>query len=368
MTNGDARLGKENIMLDKARLSALPSYIDTLRKTKLPIFIYGMGDGCLKLLSILNRYSIPCSGIFASDEFVRDKVFEGHRIHKLSEIEESVSEFIVLLAFGAGYPQLMDKIDGIARRHRLIIPDMPVVGDGLFTKEYMLEHFGELDKVYSLLTDDISRRTYLDIIEYKITCELSALKSSQTEPEELYSILNLGKEEIYADLGAYTGDTIAQFLASTGGSYKKIIAMEPNPRNFRKLSQSVERLENVELINAAAGAADGSITMLKGGGRMIRQVSGGKGVEIPRLKLDSVLGSEDCTYIKYDVEGAEAEAIKGSEKTILRCKPKLNVSIYHRVEDLFALPLYINSLLPEKKIYIRRAPCYPAWEISAIVV
>ena len=357
-------------MLDKSRLSALPSYIDTLRETKLPIFIYGMGDGCLKLLSILNQHSIPCAGIFASDEFVRDKVFEGHGIHRLSEIEDSVPEFIILLAFGAGYPQLMDKIDSIARRHRLIIPDMPVVGDGLFTKEYMLEHFDELDKVYSLLADDISRRTYLNIIEYKITGELAALKASQTEPEETYRILKLGKEEIYADLGAYIGDTVAQFLAHTGGSFKKIIAMEPNPRNFRKLSQSVEGLENVGLVNAAAGAEDGSITMRKGGGRMIRQASDGKVIEIPQLRLDTVLGGTDCgcTYIKYDVEGAEAEALKGSVGTILRFQPKLNVSIYHRTEDIFALPLYINSLLPEKKMYIRRAPCYPAWEISAIVV
>lgn len=355
-------------MLDKAYLSSLPSYIDLLRETKLPIFIYGMGDGCLKLLSILNKHSIPCAGIFASDEFVRDKVFEGHRIHKLSEIEETVPEFIILLAFGAGYPELMGKIDGISRRHRLIIPDMPVVGDGLFTKEYMIEHFNELDKVYSLLADDISRRTYLSIIEYKITGELRALKASQTKPDEVYRLLDLGKNEIYADLGAYTGDTITQFLAHTGGSFGRIIAMEPNPRNFRKLSQSVQGLENIGLINAAAGAQDGSITMQKGGGRMIRAVLGGKSVVIPQLRLDSVLEGSPCTYIKYDVEGAEAEAIKGSEETILRFKPKLNVSIYHRTEDIFSLPLYLNSLLPEKKMYIRRSPCYPAWEISAIVV
>ena len=355
-------------MLDKSRLYSLPSYIDTLRETKLPIFIYGMGDGCLKLLSILQRYSIPCAGIFASDEFVRDKVFEGHRIHKLSEIEETVPEFIVLLAFGAGYSELMDKIDGIASRHRLFIPDMPVVGEGLFTKEYMMEHFDELNRVYSLLADDASRRTYLNIIEYKITGELSALKVSQTEPEEIYHLLNLGKDEIYADLGAYTGDTIAQFLAHTDGSFGRIIAIEPNPRNFRKLSESVQRLENVELINAAAGSKDGSITMLKGGGRMIRQTSGGKSVTIPQLRLDTVLEGSPCTYIKYDVEGAEAEAIKGSEQTIKAFNPKLNVSIYHRVEDIFALPLYLNSLLPEKKMYIRRAPCYPAWEISAVMV
>ncbi len=357
-------------MLDKARIAGLPSYIDILKSTSLPIFIYGMGDGCLKLLSILRQRSIPCAGIFASDEFVRDKVFEGHRIHRLSEIEESVPEFIILLAFGAGYPELMEKIDGIAQHHRIFIPDMPVVGEGLFTKEYMLEHFDELERVHSLLADEQSRLAYEKIIEYKITGELSSLKASQSDPAEIYGLLQLGKEEAYADLGAYTGDTIAQFLAVTGGCFKKIVAMEPNPRNFRKLSQSLDGLENAELINAAAGAEDGSITMLKGSGRMIREIAGENGVRIPRLKLDSILNDSPggCTYIKFDVEGAEAEAIKGSERTIRKFRPKLNVSIYHRTEDIFFLPLYLSSLLPEKKMYIRRAPCYPAWEISAILV
>ena len=44
-----------------------------LRKTDLPIFIYGMGDGALKILSVFEKYHIPTAGFFASDEFVRGK-------------------------------------------------------------------------------------------------------------------------------------------------------------------------------------------------------------------------------------------------------------------------------------------------------
>ena len=60
-------------MFDINYFLGLPSYIDSLRETRLPIFIYGMGDGCLKLLSVFSSYNIPCAGIFASDEFVRTK-------------------------------------------------------------------------------------------------------------------------------------------------------------------------------------------------------------------------------------------------------------------------------------------------------
>lgn len=351
---------------DLTYLFGLASYLDFLKDTRLPIFIYGMGDGCMKLLSIFAKYGIPCAGIFASDEFVREKTFMGHKIRKLSEIEAAVEEFIVALAFGAGYRSLIEKIDGIASRHRLIVPDMPVIGEGLFTKEYLKEHFDRVSEVYHLLSDEQSRLVYRKLLEYRLTGDISPLKECETDKTESYRLLSLGDKESYADLGAYTGDTIAEFLSAANGAYSKIIAIEPNARNFRKLSENTQGLENILLVNGAAGQSDGVITVSKGGGRMIkRSISG---VEISQVALDSVVGGQTCTYIKYDVEGAEKDAIKGSENTILMNKPKLNVALYHRVEDIYSLPLYIHSILPEHKLYIRHFPYYPAWDTNLYAI
>lgn len=356
-------------MLDLDYYKGLISYIERLQKTKLPIFIYGMGDGCLKLLDIFERYSIPCSGIFASDEFVRDKTFMGHRIHRLSEIEDSIPEFIVVLAFGAGYKSLMNRIDDISQRHTLIIPDMPVVGDGLFTKQYMLEHFDELSLVHDILYDNTSKMVYEKLIEYRITGDIECLKSCETQKDEAYSLLGLSDSEIYADLGAYVGDTVLEFLEHIGRKYEKIIALEPNSRNFRKLTENTVGFKNIVAVNAAAGDVNTTITITKGGGRMIRRAE--NGVSISQVTLDSIIekmSSNGCTYIKYDVEGAELEAINGSKKTIEMYKPKLNVALYHRVEDIYSLILYVHSLLPNHKLYIRHFPYYPAWDTILLAV
>lgn len=430
-------------MEDLTFLFALPSYIDLLKSTDLPIFIYGMGDGCLKLLAIFRRYGIPCAGIFASDEFVRDKSFEGHKIRSLGEIESAVEEFIVVLAFGAGYKSLIDRIDGIAAKHRLIVPDMPVVGEGLFTKQYLQEHYSQISEVYSLLADEHSRLVYRKLIQYRITGDIAPLKGCETDRAESCRLLSLSGGEVYVDLGAYTGDTVYEYLEYTGGEHSGIIAVEPNARNFRKLSESLlsesvlsentAGLSNIRLINAAVGAYDGVITVQKGGGRMIRRSD--NGVQIRQITLDSLFdgglcrecrekcgslcgtlsipcgkpdsipgcalcspsipGGTPCTpsipggspcspcgtpcslitpcdgkpmYIKYDVEGAEMDALKGSENTLRMYKPKLNVALYHRVEDLFALPLYIHSILPKHKLYIRHFPYYPAWDTNLYAV
>ena len=53
-----------------------------------PVVLYGMGDGADKILNVFNEKDIQCSGIFASDEFVRGHSFKGYKVRKLSELEE----------------------------------------------------------------------------------------------------------------------------------------------------------------------------------------------------------------------------------------------------------------------------------------
>ncbi len=354
-------------MLDINKFLSLDSYIEVLRTTDEPIFVYGMGDGCLKLLKIFDNYNIPCAGIFASDEFVRDKIFEGHKIHKLSEIERAVDTFTVVLAFGAGYQELRDKIDEIEKRHRLFVPDMPVIGDGLFTKKYLQKNFDKISEVYELLSDEQSKVCFEKLIEYKITGKLEPLKDCETLPDEAYeNILKPGGNEIYMDLGAYTGDTVAEFLGATNGKYQKIYAVEPDRRNFRKLKENTACLSDIELINAAIGNKDGTTHVLKGGGRMIRRSD--TGIEITVRNVDSILNNSDCTYIKMDIEGEEKAALAGAMNTIRKHSPKLNIAIYHRVEDLFELPLLVHKLNPNYKLYIRHYPYYPAWDTNLFAV
>ena len=73
-------------------------------------------------------------------------------------------------------------------------------------------------------------------------------------------------------------------------------------------------------------------------------------------------------YIKYDVEGSELDALIGSRGTIVRHRPALLVSLYHRSRDLFSLVNFLREQFPFYRLYLRRLRCLPAWEIDLICV
>ena len=337
---------------------------DYLKKTELPIFIYGMGDGAEKILNIFARYGIAAAGFFASDEFVRGHYFKGHLVHKLSHIEELIEDFIVVLAFGAGYESLYKRVNDIAKRHILLAPDVPVVGDGLFTYEYCLENAEKIQKLYDILADDYSKKTFADIINFRISGKIGYLNDCTCAREDIFKdIIRLSDNEEYMDMGAYNGDTVLEFVKLTNRKYRRIFALEPDTRNFRKLSKNTDGLQDIEIYNAAAWKEDTILSFSDRSGRNSRldDDSKIKLKQVEALRGDSL--SENATFIKMDVEGAEKEALEGCSKS-LRNGAKLICALYHRTEDLFELPLQVHKINPDLKLYIRHLMYIPAWETN----
>ena len=50
---------------------------DGLSRRECPIWLYGTGNGADKILDVLEARGIPVQGVFASDGFVRSRVFRG---------------------------------------------------------------------------------------------------------------------------------------------------------------------------------------------------------------------------------------------------------------------------------------------------
>lgn len=334
-------------------------YLKTVRK---PILLYGMGDGAEKILAVLREKAIPVAGIFASDGFVRGHCFAGFPVMGYTEAKEKWGSFCVLVCFGTHRPEVVQLIRSVGEEQELYAPDVPVIGDGLFTREYAEKHRAELEKVYAALADEQSRLVFCNVIEYKLTGKIQPLFLCETPPGEAWqSIIRPTREEIYMDLGAYTGDTIREFIGAAG-EYRAIYAVEPDPKTFAKLQKNTADLHDCVLFRLGIHSTYAQMPFAARGGRNSALAGEGRLTEMD--SVDHLLCGRPVTYIKMDVEGQERAAIAGAAETIRRHRPRMMISAYHRTEDLFALPLQVLAMQPDYKLYLRHYPCLPAWDTA----
>lgn len=336
------------------------------------IVMYGMGNGADKILDVCEKYGVEVCDFFASDGFVRGHSFHGKRVLSYSEAKQKygADNMIVLLSFATCLPDVLRNITHIAGECELYAPDVPVCGETLFTLDFAREHSQEIRAAFELLRDVKSQRIFAHTIYYKLTGDIRYLLCSTSSKDEVYeSLLDARTIKNYADLGAYNGDTIRE-LRAYSPALSDVVAFEPDRRSFRKLSEYCDTVSdlNIEKINAAAWNCDTVLTFGDEGNRNSGLFAKGKSIEVTATSLDNVIGQRSIDYVKYDVEGCEKEAIEGSNKTILRCKPRLLISAYHRSEDIYELPLMINRLYPDYRLYMRRYPYIPAWDLNLICI
>lgn len=326
-----------------------------------PVVIYGMGNGAEKIISVLNDYDIAVSAIFASDEFVRGHSFSGFKVKKYSEICNEFSDFNVVLAFASRIESVIENIKAINSRHKVFAPDVPVAGKGIFTRSYFEENREKFEAVYSCLADEESKRVYENIINFKISGKIDyLLNSTENDKNCIYqNLLKLGSSETIVDMGAYDGDTIKEFSDFTNSSYKHIYALEPDEKNFKKLTKNTADMENITLYNMGAWNKKDTLIFDRRAGRNSKLSAAGVPVKVS--DIDSLI-NDKISLLKMDIEGAELKALEGCKNTIAKYKPKLYICAYHRNEDMFAIPLKILEYNKNYKIYFRHSRYIPAWE------
>ncbi len=157
--------------------------------------------------------------------------------------------------------------------------------------------------------------------------------SKDYEPEITQWVFRrLRKGDVFFDVGAHIG-RYTMLVAKRVGPLGSVIAIEPEPDNFRLLRANIDlnRLENCITVQRAiadrGGYADLHL-MHFSGWHTINQGVKLKTIRVRVSTLDDLfcelkLGRLD--WIKADVEGAELRVLKGSSNTLARFHPNLIV-------------------------------------------
>jgi len=371
----------------------------------MPVVLYGAGSAGKELLPILRLHGVNPACFCDSNPSRSGELYCGLPVISSSELRRNHKNSLIFITIGAHRDQIRqqlvdmgcekDKILSIADQEAMIY--YTHLAQWLWPEADLKAHADDLQAVYELLSDQKSREIFTSRIalfvrgaDYRsfrtFISELSDIgpfqgtsfqecRCSTNYDRESYlqfnnDLITLSEHEVLVDGGAYTGDSTIEFIQAcvkNKASYRRIYCYEPDPQIFDELQTNVARYDSIILRpyglwshSATIRFADSSI--LRPGSTRIVSVYGDhtdlsgseSGItEISTTSIDEDLADETVSIIKMDVEGAEMEALRGAKKTIVRCRPKLIISAYHKRDDLFEIPLLIHKMVPEYKIYLR---------------
>ncbi len=212
----------------------------------------------------------------------------------------------------------------------------------------------KIKEAFSYLKDNESKEQYYKHLKARIGYSFNELPEATTYnqyfPED---IIQLSEPEIFLDCGAFTGDTLNDYLKYAKVPFKKYICLEPDPKNLIALNYNIDSksLSNVQVIEIAVGNENALLKFdaTGGGGAGLSETGS---INVKCVRIDDFF-NEEFTFMKFDIEGAELSALKGAYNTIHKYKPKLAVCIYHLPNDLWEIILYIKEQFPFYDLSVR---------------
>jgi FkbM family methyltransferase len=199
---------------------------------------------------------------------------------------------------------------------------------------------------FDLWADDASRAEYVAQVRWRLRLDFDNLPLPVNEriyfPTDLYRLTH---DEVFVDCGAYSGDTIRDFLALCQGNFRHVYAFEADPQNFRKLEYFVGSLatavqKRIRISARAVSDHAGELRFSATG--TAAAAAAAEGVTVACVPLDDE--QIECpTIIKMDIEGSEVAALQGATGLIRRHTPLLCVCVYHSQDHLWKIPLQVAA-------------------------
>lgn len=245
------------------------------------------------------------------------------------------------------------------------------------------KHKDDMASARSLLCDDLSIKIFdaliaerLELREDKICSHLGPLTStmqSQYFPEDL-SCFSFTEEEIMVDCGPCNGNDIMRLMDRTRGKYRHVYAFEPDRRSYMTMRDFANEHKDITVRQKAVSEKSGFVSFNERANRYLSCVCDDEiaTYKVPKCALDDEIDGP-VTFIKMDIEGDEVSALNGAKRLIQTFKPKLAISVYHKIADLWEIPLLMKKFVPEYEIYIRHhMPISPTqtamWDTVAYAV
>jgi FkbM family methyltransferase len=215
-----------------------------------------------------------------------------------------------------------------------------------------------LEATYTMLADEESKRIFAARIRAITSGTMGYLRLSEYE-DYFHPLVKPESGDVILDGGVseYVASQLA-FLKSIGPK-GKWFGFEPDPVGFNRASERIKQsapYDNYELVPFGLWHKRDTLHFqLLDLGTHFTETKSQNTVDCEVVSIDEFVKNRQprkVDFIKLDVEGAEINALKGAVQTITKFQPKLAISIYHSLQDLYFIPLFLKEICENYEFYI----------------
>lgn len=343
-----------------------------------PIFIYGTGTFAKDVHRVLVDNGLPVIG-FIDHMRREDSFLHGMQIYapeKAAETTGTPGKAIVVLGIHNYQAEVAEIISRLANAgFKKILNSVELydffgcelgVRYWLTSRDYYFSLQTVLEEMHSLWADDASSSLFRAVMEFRLTGDTSKLPMPDlANPYHPTDVPSWKTPLRFVDCGAFDGNTLSDFLKNKK-AIQAVAAFEPDLLNYVKLSRFVsshkKELPEVNLFPCGVHSSTAQLNFETGQG-MASNISNKGTTVIQCVALDDAIPTLAPNLIKMDIEGAEYNAILGARQIISSHTPGLAVSLYHRPEHLWQLPMLVESIAPGKYNFYMRSHAMNDFEL-----
>jgi FkbM family methyltransferase len=325
------------------------------------VYIFGVGKLGQRIFDFLSNVGITINGFIDNNSEKQKSKFNNLIVYSADKIS---NQAIVYIASATYFNPILNQLKtlGFTKLFSHSQAGILFLDSEKFPIEMYQENLTEdlfinrenYLKVFDLLDDSESKNVFDKLIQYRLSLNHKFIIEVHTSLSKEYydkDVIELSENESFFDVGGFNGDSAENFIKYVKEQYKSVHIFEPDQALINQAKDRLNKYPNITF--NSLGIYDKQTTLyfdITGGLDGIISDSGT--LKIETTTIDDYK-TEIPTYIKFDVEGVEIEAINGSVNTINDSKPKMAIASYHYPKHLWEIPLLVMNLNPTYKVRLR---------------
>lgn len=312
------------------------------------VSIFGAGKQGEYVENWLDKFQIGIEKYIDNNTAIHGKTLNNKVIVSLEEWGRNKSNDAVILICSDWSKEISGQLDKAGITEYLVVTQNHLEG---YESEHFKENISEeqFKEIENLLSDDLSKAILRGLVAYRKTKDLSQLILSDY-PQYFHPKVSPSLNDAIIDAGAFIGDTAKLFLEKTAYT-SKVFSFEPSLENFRRMGSWIRENgfeDKVTIKNMGVFSKTTTLFLetndLESDSFKVKEF-GDERIDV--VALDDMFLNQQVDLIKMDIEGSELAALEGAIKTIKKWRPKLQICLYHKANDIYDLIKFVKDNFSE---------------------